>query len=140
GLFRESPRAGELKPERTREFEAGVDLGLFKDAADFSFTWYRRTSKDVILTVPVAASSGFINEAANAGKIRNSGTEWALNIRPITRKNFAWDIGLQLGTNRNLVEDLGGADFVSYGGAGGFALAVAQVGQPLGAFRDFDYI
>jgi len=140
GLFSDTTRAGQLKPERTREFEAGFDIGLFKDVADFSFTWYRRTSRDVILTVPVAVSTGFINQAANAGRIRNAGTEWALNIRPITRKNFAWDIGLMLGTNRNRVEDLGGAQFVSYGGAGGFALAVAQVGQPIGAFRDFDYI
>ena len=143
GLFSDTTKAGNLKPERTREFETGIDLGLFKDLADFSFTWYRRTSKDVILTVPLAASTGFINQAANVGQIRNSGTEWALNIRPITRKNFAWDLGFQLATNRNKVLNLGTADtsfFISYGGAGGFAIATAQVGQPIGVFRDFDYI
>ena len=143
GLYSDTTRAGELKPERTREFEAGIDIGLFKDAADLSFTWYRRSSKDVILTVPVPASTGFINEAANVARIRNAGTEWALNIRPITRKNFAWDLGFLFSTNRNRVEDLGTTDssfFISYGGAGGFAIAVAQVGQPIGAFRDFDYI
>ncbi len=140
GLFSDTTRAGELKPERTREFEAGVDLGLFKDVADFSFTWYRRSSKDVILTVPVATSTGYINQAANAGKIRNAGTEWALNIRPITRRNFAWDLGFLFSTNRNRVEDLAGAEFVNYGGAGGFAIAVAQVGQQIGVFRDYDYI
>lgn len=140
GLYSDTTRAGLLKPERTREFEAGIDLGLFKDVADFSFTWYRRSSKDVILTVPVPASTGFINQAANAGRIRNAGTEWALNIRPITRKNFAWDLGLLFSTNRNRVEDLAGAEFVSYGGAGSFGFAVAQVGQPIGSFRDYDYI
>ncbi len=143
GLFSDTTKAGQLKPERTREFEAGVDLGLFKDLADFSFTWYRRTSKDVILTVPVAASTGFINQAANVGQIRNSGTEWSLNIRPITRKNFAWDLGFQFATNRNKVLNLGTADtsfFISYGGAGGFAIGTAQVGQPIGVFRDYDYI
>ena len=147
GLFSDTTKAGQLKPERTREFEAGVDLGLFKDVADLSFTWYRRTSKDVILTVPLAASTGFLNQAANAGEIRNSGTEWALNIRPITHKNFAWDLGFQLATNRNKVVSLGtplgAADtsfFLSYGGLGGFGIAAAQVGQPIGVFRDFDYI
>jgi len=97
----------------------------------------------VILTVPVAASTGFINQAANVGQIRNSGTEWSLNIRPITRKNFAWDLGFQFATNRNKVLNLGTADtsfFISYGGAGGFAIGTAQVGQPIGVFRDYDYI
>jgi TonB-linked SusC/RagA family outer membrane protein len=147
GLFSDTTKAGQLSPERTREFEAGVDLGLLKDVADLSFTWYRRTSKDVILTVPVAASTGFLNQAANAGEIRNSGTEWSLNIRPITRKNFAWDLGFQLATNRNKVVSLGtplgAADtsfFLNYGGLGGFGIAEAQVGQPIGVFRDFDYI
>ncbi len=140
GLFSDTTRATPLKPERTREFEAGVDLGLFKDVADLSFTVYRRTSQDVILTLPVAASTGYLNEAINGAKIRNAGTEWSLNIRPITHRNFAWDLGILVATNRNRVEDLSGAEFVSYGSAGGFALAVAQVGQPIGAFRDFDYI
>ncbi|HEU5169162.1 MAG TPA: SusC/RagA family TonB-linked outer membrane protein [Gemmatimonadales bacterium] len=140
GLYSDTTNAGNLRPERTKEFEAGFDVGLFNDVADLSFTWYRRTSSDVILTLPVAASTGFLNVASNAGEIRNSGTEWALNIRPITRKNFAWDLGFLLSTNRNRVVDLSGPDFVSYGGTGGFLLTVAQVGEPIGAFRDWDYV
>jgi TonB-linked SusC/RagA family outer membrane protein len=140
GLYSDTTGAGNLRPERTKELEAGFDIGLFNDVADLSFTWYRRTSSDVILTLPVAASTGFLNVANNAGEIRNAGTEWALNIRPITRKNFAWDVGFLLSTNRNRVLDLSGPEFVSYGGTGGFALTVAQVGEVIGAFRDWDYI
>src|SRR2546422_5140571 len=36
------------KPERTKEFEGGVDLGLFGDRADAHFTYYRDNSSDVI--------------------------------------------------------------------------------------------
>ena len=140
GLFSDTTRATQLKPERTREFELGADFGLFNDAADFSFTWYRRTSKDIILTLPVAASTGFINAATNGAEIRNSGTEWTLNIRPITRRNLSWDLGFLFSTNRNRVVSLAGAQFVSYGGVGGFAISVAEVGQPVGAFRDYDYV
>jgi TonB-linked SusC/RagA family outer membrane protein len=140
GLFADSTRATQLKPERTRELELGADLGLFNDIADLSFTWYHRTSKDVILTLPVAASTGFINSATNGAEIRNAGTEWALNVRPITRRNFSWDLGFLFSTNRNRVVSLAGAQFVNYGGVGGFAISVAEVGQPVGAFRDYDYI
>ena len=140
GLFSDSTRATQLKPERTREFELGTDLGLFHDIADLSFTWYRRVSKDVILTLPVAASTGFINAATNGAEIRNAGTEVALNVRPITKRNFSWDLGFLFSTNRNRVVSLAGAQFVNYGGVGGFAISVAEVGQPVGAFRDYDYI
>jgi hypothetical protein len=140
GLFSDTTRATQLKPERTRELELGADFGLFHDVADLSFTWYHRTSKDVILTLPVAASTGFINVASNGAEIRNAGTEWLLNVRPITRRNLAWDLGFMFSTNRNRVVSLAGAQFVNYGGVGGFALSVAEVGQPVGAFRDFDYI
>jgi TonB-linked SusC/RagA family outer membrane protein len=140
GLFSDTTLATQLKPERTREFEIGTDLGLFNDIADLSFTWYHRKSEDVILTLPVAASTGFVNVATNGAQIRNEGTEWALNIRPITKRNFSWDLGFLFSTNRNRVESLTGAQFVNYGGVGGFGISVAEVGYPVGAFRDYDYI
>ena len=145
GLFTPNIKpATSLRPERTKELEAGVDLGFFKDVADLSFTWYKRTSTDVILLVPVAASSGFTVEGANAARIRNAGTEWSLNVRPITHKNFGWDVGVTLGTNRNQVQDLLGAEFVNYGGLGGGIQggpqAVAELGQQIGTFRDYDYV
>ncbi len=140
GLFSDTTRATQLKPERTRELELGTDLGLFNDVADLSFTWYRRTSKDVILTLPVPATTGFINAASNGAEIRNAGTEWSLNLRPITKRDFSWDLGFLFSTNRNRVVSLAGAQFVNYGGVGGFAISVAEVGQPVGAFRDYDYI
>jgi TonB-linked SusC/RagA family outer membrane protein len=140
GLISDTTLATQLKPERTRELELGADLGLFRDVADLSFTWYHRTSKDVILTLPVPISTGYINTASNGGEIRNEGTEWVLNVRPVTKRNFSWDLGFLFSTNRNRVVSLAGADFVNYGGTGGFLLSVAQVGQPVGAFRDYDYI
>jgi TonB-linked SusC/RagA family outer membrane protein len=141
GLFTPTVKpAGNLKPERTKEFEAGVDLGLFKDYADLSFTWYQRKSSDVILQVPTAASSGYQTQWANAASLRNSGTEWVLNIRPITTKDVQWDVGFILGTNRSKVLSLKGADQVSFGGLGGFGVAVAQVGYPIGVFYDYDFV
>ena len=142
GLFTPTVKpATNLKPERTKELEAGFDIGIFRDIADLSFTWYQRKSEDVILQVPTAASSGYQSEWANAARIQNKGTEWALNIRPITKRDFSWDLGFILGTNRNKVLALRqGVDEVSFGGLGGFGVTVARVGLPLGVFEDYDYV
>jgi TonB-linked SusC/RagA family outer membrane protein len=141
GLFTPTVKpATDLKPERTKEFETGVDLGLFKDYADLSFTWYRRKSTDVILQVQAAASSGYQTQWANAASLRNSGTEWALNVRPITTRDVQWEVGFILGTNRSRTLSLKGADQVNFGGLGGFGIAVAQVGLPVGVFYDYDFV
>jgi len=129
-----------LVPERTRELEGGFDLGFFQDRADLSFTMYRRMSLDVILPIPVAASSGYQLQVKNGAQIRNQGIEFTFNVRPIVTKDLSWTVGVLGGTNRNEVLDLSGAQFVPYGGAGGFGVSYAQLGGSVGTFRDYDYV
>ena len=129
-----------LKPERTKELETGVDLGFFHDRADAGFTWYRRTSTDVILPIPVAASSGASFESANGAELRNTGVEATLNVRAIATPELTWNIGVMFGHNKNTVVSLDGADFIPYGGFGGFGISVAPVGGEVGSFLDVDYV
>ncbi|HEX6435481.1 MAG TPA: TonB-dependent receptor, partial [Gemmatimonadales bacterium] len=134
----------DLGPERVKEFEAGFDLGLWQDKADLGFTWYRAVSTDVILNLPVAGSTGYTQKPANAAKIRNAGIEVALNLRPVTTRNFSWDLGFQVATNRNRVEDLAGVQFVPLpisGGTNGLSVqGIAQEGLPLGVYYGTDFI
>jgi TonB-linked SusC/RagA family outer membrane protein len=133
-----------LGPERVKEFETGFDLGLFRDKADFGVTYYRQNSTDVILNIPVAGSSGYTEKPANAAALRNIGVEMALNIRPITTRNFSWDVGLQWGQNRSRVTDLAGVQFAPFpfsGGTNGLGVqGVAVQGQPLGVYYGSDYV
>jgi TonB-linked SusC/RagA family outer membrane protein len=132
--------AEELKEERSKEWEAGVDLGLFRDQADLSFTYYHTITDDVILLQPVAPSTGFFRRANNAAKFRNAGAEVTLNIRPITTENFSWDIGLQWAKNKSRVLELGGSDFVVFDPNSITPQGVAQVGQEVGVLRDFGFV
>ena len=133
-----------LGPERVKEFETGFDLGLFQDKADFGLTYYRQNSTNVILNIPVAGSSGYTEKPANAASLRNIGVEMALNIRPITTANFAWDVGLQWAHNRSLVTDLAGVQFAPFpfsGGTNGLGIqGVAVQGQPIGVYYGTDYV
>ena len=76
--------------------------------------------------------------------MRNAGVEVALNVRPITQRNFAWDVGFQFATNRNRVTDLAGVQFVPFpirGGTNGLGIqGVAIEGQPLGVYYGSDFI
>jgi len=141
GLFTPVTEPAEgLGPERTKELEGGIDLGFLKDRISFSATFYNRNSSDVILPIPVAASTGYQLQVANAAEIRNRGGEFTLTVRPIVSKDLAWDVTLLGGYNNNDVLSLRGADFVPYGGNGGFLISYAQLGGSVGSFRDFDYV
>jgi hypothetical protein len=133
-----------LGPERVKEFETGFDLGLFRDKADFGVTYYRQNSTDVILNIPVAGSTGYTEKPANAAALRNIGVEMALNVRPITTRNFSWDVGLQWAQNRSRVTDLAGVQFAPFpfsGGSNGLGIqGVAVQGQPLGVYYGSDYV
>src|SRR5207248_658288 len=85
--------ANTLRPERTKEFETGFDLGLFRDKADLNFTYYNAKTYDVILLTPLAPSTGYEREARNSATFRNRGYELSLNVRPIQTSELGWDVG-----------------------------------------------
>ena len=125
--------ATSLKPERTKETEGGFDIGFLGEAADLSATWYSSKTSDVILVTPIPPSSGYSSEAKNAGRLSNSGTELQLNLRPITRTNYSWDVGIGWANNHSKVDTLIGAQFLYIPGA--FTGNVFQVGAPIGVIR-----
>lgn len=125
--------ATELRPERTKELEGGFDIGFFNNIVDVSATWYSSRTIDVILITPVSPSTGYQFEAKNAGIIDNKGTELSLNLRPLTRPNYSWEINAGWGQNRSNVVDIAGAEFLLTDN--NLVSSVAQVGFPLGVLR-----
>jgi TonB-linked SusC/RagA family outer membrane protein len=123
-----------LKPEITTSFEAGLDLGLFKDRIGIEATWYSNESRDQILTVPIAASSGFTSQTLNAGSISNKGIELLLRAQPVRGRNFTWELTGTYTRNRSKVNDLfPGVNQIDLGGFVGATLT-AKVGEPYGSF------
>lgn len=130
-----------LKPERNAEMEVGVDLGFFASRVDVGLTFYKGKSTDVIFDLPLPPSTGYQQQAQNAGTIENSGTELSINFRPISRPRLTLDFGVQFAKNDNQVTDLRGAEFVNYGGTTGFGFdPVAKKGFPVGSWYDYDWV
>ncbi len=64
-----------LKPEISREIEAGIELKFFSNRLGIDFTYYNRTTRDLILPLSVSLTSGYSNFYTNVGKSRNRGIE-----------------------------------------------------------------
>ena len=127
--------AEDLKPERTKETEIGFDVGLLRDKADFSFTWYDGISQDVIFLTPLSPSSGYYRQAQNAAKLQNRGLEMSLNLRPITRTNYGWDVGLNWAQNKSETLELRGVDFIRLDPNNNPPFGIVQKGQPVGVLQ-----
>jgi len=120
-----------LRPELQREFEFGGDFGFLNQKIDLSVVGYNKRSNDVILPITVnAGSTGFLSAFRNTGALTNKGLEVALNARPFTSQNLAWEVGVQYGRNRGNVTDLGGAEIFDL--QEGFGASSAEGADVLG--------
>ena len=96
-----------LKPERTEEFEVGLDLLTFNSRIGLNVTYYKRTSKDQIAPVSLPVSTGFSQLLTNFGKVQNEGIEIGLDLTPVSlASGFRWDIFGSFTHNKNVVLEL----------------------------------
>jgi len=130
-----------LKPERTTEVEGGVDLSVLRDRVDAHYTFYSATTKDMIIQIQLPPSTGYTSEPRNAARLRNSGHEVSINVRPYTTADVGWEVGLQWGSNRSVVKDLAGVSYYTLPGSFAGALGnVAIVGEELGVIYGFGFV
>ena len=109
----------ELKPERSTELEMGFEATLFDGRIDASYTHYGRDITDAIVNSPIAPSVGFPgSQVINIGKVKGWGDELTLNLRVLEGRRVAWELGTQLASNGNRIEDMGGTTFLTVGGGG----------------------
>lgn len=81
-----------LKPYRMRELEFGADLRFLDNRIGIDFAWFRRSTVNHIMYLPVASESGVSTIMVNAGELRNTGVELTLDATPIKTRTFSWDI------------------------------------------------
>ncbi|RYU78558.1 SusC/RagA family TonB-linked outer membrane protein [Hymenobacter persicinus] len=122
----------DLRWEKSRTVDFGLDYGFLKNRIFGSFDYYTKTSSDLLLNQPVPGSSGFGSQLVNIGEVVNRGWEVEMNTRNLTGA-FQWNTALNLTHNQNQVKHLGAGDApIEIGTAAyGAASVLLQVGQPM---------
>ena len=93
----------DLSWEKNKNFNIGLEGTLFDKMLRFSVEYYHKKTTDMLLSYPMALSTGFSGYNANVGDMRNTGVEAELTISPFTRGDFRWDITLMGSTVSNKV-------------------------------------
>ncbi len=95
-----------LLPESITSWELGADFRFFDDRLRFDVTYYDGLTKNQIISLPVAISSGYRQQVVNGGAVRSCGIEAVVGISPLRRKNFQWNALLNFSRNVATVEEL----------------------------------
>lgn len=130
----------QLKWERTKSLNLGLDLALF--GITMNFEYYRRNS-NAIIRQDIAQEYGMSTMPLNGGLISNSGLEVTLNFTPIRTNDIAWTIGVNAGKNWNesssddrtaKADELTHTDFLN-----GSSDRPLKKGYPLSAFWSYKF-
>lgn len=136
--------SADLVPERTTSIEAGTDLRFLGGRGRLDATYYRATSRDQIIQVPISNATGFSSIVLNAGSIRNEGVEVSLGAALVETPDFGWDVTVNFARNRNTVVSIReGIEEIALGSQFGYAGSSASLrlipGQPYGAIYGTSY-
>jgi TonB-linked SusC/RagA family outer membrane protein len=124
----------DIKWETSQQANIGLDAGFFNERLSVSIDYFKKSTKDMLLQVPLPALAGYPNYPyANAGNVDNTGFETAINYR-----DNIGQVGITIGGNfslyKNKVTSLGNGGLPLYGN-----VSKTEVGGPMSRFYGFVY-
>lgn len=132
GSYQASLVNPDLRWENRKTQNIGLETSMFDSSLKLSMAYYNTLSEDALVTnLPIALYLGNLGGTppVNAGSIRNTGFEFEASYKN-TGNEFKWNLGFNLTTIKNRVEEVGnqgeGIDYIQTG------LTRSKVGQPLG--------
>ena len=120
-----------LKWEMTTEYNNGLDFSLFGRRLFGSLDVYYRYTDGALAPAPHIAESGIKTYYDNIIDMSNRGYELEMGGFPIKKQDFSWELGFNISSNRNRIENLNGASINPY-----FEDMFIQ-GQPAGTMKGY---
>jgi TonB-dependent starch-binding outer membrane protein SusC len=133
----------DLEWETTKQLNIGLDMGLLKNKFTLTMEYYQRKTDNLILSVPLPPSFGFITStvAKNVAAMTNNGFEAQLGYND-REGDFKWYTSANLSINTNKVTRLAeGVSNIEAGGDadfGSYNITNTAVGQSIQAFYGWE--
>ena len=91
-----------LKWETSEQIDAGLDTRFLKNRLTFAVDWYKKMTKDLLVSVSLPAAAGVSSTTMNAGSVENSGLEFELGWKD-TVGEFSYSVNANFSTLKNKV-------------------------------------
>ncbi len=93
----------EVSWEKNANLNIGIEASLFDSRLSINAEYYNKKTTDMLLSYPMATSTGFNGYNANVGNMRNSGFEFEVKGTPIKTNDFTWELTWMGSTVKNKV-------------------------------------
>lgn len=100
-----------LSWEKTESYDVGVDANFFNNRLQFSGDYYKKTTKDMLLSLEIPDYIGYNNPQQNTGKMYTTGWEISLGWNDRI-KDFRYSVNLNVSDFISTMGDLGGTEFL----------------------------
>ena len=132
----------DLTWETQETIDIGVDARFFDYRLGVELDWYRKTTKDWLVTAPVQMNFGADACSINGGAIKNTGFEAAFHWNDQVGEDFSYGVNLNLAYNKNKVTKIENSDGILHGNGsilweGADECFRAEVGKPIGFFYGY---
>ena len=125
-----------LSWEKNKQFDVGLELGLFQNRLFLVADFYKKITSDLLLNVPTPSLTGYTTARQNIGKIENKGLELGLTTRNLDKK-LKWSTDFNISFNRNKVLALGSSGEPLYGNYQVTGSHITETGKPMGNFYGY---
>jgi len=95
----------DLEWEKSYETNIAIDTRLFKKV-NATFEYYSKDTSDLLYFVSLPDITAYNGYWENSGGVKNSGFEAAISADIITTDDFNWNLGFNIGINKNQVTEL----------------------------------
>ena len=134
----------EVTWETSEQLDLGFDARFLDSRLGLNFDWYKKTTKDWLIVAPRIAIEGTNPAYINGGDVENTGIEIALTWNDRIGKDFSYNVGVNLATNKNEVTRIANENGYINGGASVLSQGTeyiyrAQIGKPIGYFYGMSY-
>lgn len=129
----------DLRWERSKKEDYGLDLGFFGNRLTASFDYFRNNIDGLILAAPTPSSLGVPNNSINrnVGSMINQGFEAALNFEAVNKNGFRWNINANFTTLKNKILSLNKYEGVDQDII--YTYNINRVGEAVGSLYGFRY-
>jgi TonB-linked SusC/RagA family outer membrane protein len=121
----------DLKWEKSKTWDIGLDFGVLKNRIIGSFDYYNKLNTALLLNVQVLEVTGFQSSLTNIGSVRNIGQELEITSRNLVGK-FQWTTSLNVTHNTNKILALApGQNQIIIPNSFTVSDAILRVGSPI---------
>lgn len=128
--------------ETSEQTNIGLDARFLRGRLGFTFDWYNKKTKDLLLYTPLSPENGFDGWYANAGTVENKGIELALTWNDKIGKDFTYSVNWNMAYNKNNVTEVKNSNHYITGkekvlSEGTSYISRMEEGHPIGYFYGY---